>query len=315
MQNPLWFLSSRAIQLLATIIGISLITFTLMHLAPGDAAEIWVRNLHSSPADATLQSIREQMGLQESWGHQYFTWLGNAVRLNLGVSFRTGEPVTKEILQRLPATLELTAGAFLFMVCVSLLLGTGGTLFSKRWVDQAIRVWTVAVTSLPSYWLGLLLIFFLAVKLQLFPSMGRGGMLHLVLPIITLGLGMSAVYGRVVRASMMEVFSQDYIKLARAKGLSTREVLTGHVLKNALLPLVTLWGLSLGHLLGGSAIVETIFAWPGLGRLLVDGISQRDYPVIMGCVVFMTIIFVSINLLVDIIHGCLDPRLKKVSAS
>lgn len=314
-QTPCWFLAGKGLQLLLTGLGVSLITFILMHLAPGDAAEIWLRNLPGMPAEATLQSAREQLGLQKPWIEQYIIWLANSVRFNLGISFRTGEPVTQEILQRLPATLELATGAFLFMVCVSLLLGTGGTLFARRWPDQVIRVWTVAVTSLPGYWLGLLLIFFFAVKLHLLPSMGRGGILHLILPAITLGLGLSAVSSQVVRATMMEVLSQDYIKLARAKGLSTWQVLTRHVLINALPPLVTTWGLSLGHLLGGSAIVETIFSWPGLGSLLIESISQRDYPVTMGCVVFLTIIFVSINFLVDIIHGCLDPRVRKESGN
>jgi peptide/nickel transport system permease protein len=196
------------------------------------------------------------------------------------------------------------------MVLLAVPAGILSALYRHAFIDHFSRICALVGASLPSFWKGLMLIYFLAVVWGIFPVMGRGGLEHLVLPAVTLGFGMAAVYTRVLRASMLDVLGQEYIKVARAKGLKERWVIGRHALKNALLPAVTLFGMSLGHLLGGTVIVETIFAWPGVGKFVVEAIFNRDYPVIQGYALFMAIVFVLVNLLVDISYVFLDPRIR-----
>ncbi|KJF26986.1 nickel transporter permease NikB [Clostridium aceticum] len=296
--------------LLLVMLGVSFLAFSMSHLTPGDPAEVILRMDSIDPTPEAVALMRERMGLNDPVLVQYGKWLLKAVQGDLGVSFRTRRSVLEELLQRLPATVELTLAGTVVLLLVSIPLGLLSAFYKNTKIDHFSRFFALIGASLPSFWLGLIFIYFFAVKYSLFPVMGRGSMLHLVLPGLTLGLGMSATYARLLRASMLEVLGQDFIQVARARGLKEKTILIGHALKNALLPLVTIFGMSLGHLLGGTVIVETIFAWPGIGKYLVDSIFTRDYPVVQGYVLLMALIFVTVNLMVDISYTFIDPRMR-----
>jgi len=290
--------------------GVSVITFGLINLAPGDPADLILRSEMGEPTVEAVEALRRELGLNAPVHLRYVRWLGKACRLELGQSYRTGRPVKEEILSRLPATLELAFAALAFMILVALPVGILSALYRHTLFDHLGRLWALIGASLPGFWLGLLFIFFFSVRLDLFPVMGRGSFSHLVLPAVTLGFGLAAVYARILRASILEVLGQDYIRVARARGLKEKWLIGRHVLKNALIPAVTLMGMSFGNLLGGAAIVETIFAWPGVGKFAVDSIFNRDYPVIQGYALFMAVVFVVANLLVDLSYVFLDPRIR-----
>ncbi|AOY78167.1 nickel ABC transporter permease subunit NikB [Clostridium formicaceticum] len=296
--------------LLLVMLGVSFLAFSMSHLTPGDPAEVILRMDSIDPTPEAVALMRERMGLNDPVLVQYGKWLLKAVQGDLGVSFRTRRSVLEELLQRLPATVELTLAGTVVLLLVSIPLGLLSAFYKNTKIDHFSRFFALIGASLPSFWLGLIFIYFFAVKYSLFPVMGRGSMLHLVLPGLTLGLGMSATYARLLRASMLEVLGQDFIQAARARGLKEKTILIGHALKNALLPLVTVFGMSLGHLLGGTVIVETIFAWPGIGKYLVEAIFTRDYPVVQGYVLLMALIFVTVNLMIDISYTFIDPRMR-----
>ena len=304
------YLIKRLLYLLPVMLGVSIVTFGLINLAPGDPAEIILRTEGVEPTREAVEAMREKLGLKAPVHIQYLHWLWNVLNFDLGTSYRTGTPVAEEISSRLPATLELTLAAMFFMFLLALPAGILAALYRHKFIDHFSRVGALIGASMPNFWQGLVLIYFFAVVWDIFPVMGRGGLSHLVLPAVTLGFSMAAVYTRVLRASMLDVLGQEYVKVARAKGLKEKWVIGRHALKNALLPAVTLFGMSFGHLLGGTVIVETIFAWPGVGKFAVEAIFNRDYPVIQGYVLFMAIIFVLANLLVDIIYVFLDPRIR-----
>lgn len=304
------YLLKRLLCLIPVMLGVSIITFGLINLAPGDPAELMLRAEGVEPTKEAVEALREELGLDDPVYVRYGRWLWGVLHLDLGRSFRTGRPVAEEILSRFPATLELTVAALVVMIFLAVPAGILAALYRHAWIDHLSRLGALLGASLPGFWLGLMLIYFFSVKLGLFPVMGRGSLRHLVLPAVTLGLAMAAVYARILRASMLDVLGQEYIKVARAKGLQEKWVIGRHALKNALLPAVTLFGMSFGHLLGGSVIVETIFAWPGVGKFAVDSIFNRDYPVIQGYALFMALVFVLANLLVDLSYGLLDPRIR-----
>ncbi|MBF7084074.1 ABC transporter permease [Desulfallas sp. Bu1-1] len=304
------YLIKRLFYLIPVMFGVSIITFGLINLAPGDPAEIILRSSGVEPTLEAVDALREELGLNDPVYIQYGRWFRDVLHLDLGQSYRTGRPVAEEIFSRFPATLELTVAAIFFMLLISIPSGILAALHRHAFVDHLSRIWALAGASLPGFWLGLLLIYYFSVKLGIFPVMGRGGLDHLVLPAVTLGFGMAATYARLLRASMLEVLGQDYIKVARARGLKEKLIVGRHALKNALLPVVTAFGMSFGHLLGGAVIVETIFAWPGVGKFFVDAIFNRDYPVIQGYALFMAVVFVIVNLLVDIAYVFLDPRIR-----
>jgi peptide/nickel transport system permease protein len=306
---------TRLVSLIPLLLGVSLITFSLLQLAPGDPAEILLKGYEEAPTREAVEALRAGIGLNDPPYRQYWKWLCRVIRGDLGVSFRTGEPVASRIFQRLPATLELAASAFIFMMLLAIGYGLAGALCRDSLFDHLLRAWTILTVSVPGFWLGLLLMLFFSINLDLFPLSGRGGPSHLFLPVITLSLGTSASYGRIFRAALIEVLHQDYIKLAYAKGLGRYELVTRHVMKNALLPLVTLFGISLGNLLGGSVIVETIFSWPGVGKMAVEAILNRDYPVILGYVLMMAMAFMLSNLLVDVLYYFLDPKIRANSSN
>ena len=240
---------------------------------------------------------------------RYGRWRLGAVQGDLGVSYRGGQPIMRELWQRLPATLMLAGAALLLAIVLGIPLGIGAALRRGSWTDGLSRLLALVGAAIPSYVLALLLMMVIGVKLHWLPTIGYGSPKHLILPTIALALGSSAQLMRLSRASMLEVLQQDYVRTARAKGLNERVVIWVHALKNALLPVVTVLGINLGHLLGGTVIVESIFSWPGVGKYAVDAIFLRDYPVIQGFVLYMGLIFLLVNLAVDLSYRWLDPRL------
>lgn len=298
----------RLAHLLVVLLGISMCTFALFALAPGDPAEIILRDRHEAPMPEQVEALRREMGLDDPLAVRYLRWLGRVCRGDLGRSWRTGELALQEVWARLPATAELALGSFALLLFLSTTSGAIGALRRGRFPDMAVKTWTILSLSLPNYWLGLLLIYFLALKMHWFPVMGRGGISHLVLPAITLCLAVAALQGRVLRATLIQVQEQDYIRFAFAKGLGSWAVFSRHMIKNALPPLVTMWAVSLGQLMGGAVIVESIFAWPGLGQLTVQSVLSRDVPVVQAIVLLVSVIFVVVNQLADVAHRRLDPR-------
>lgn len=291
------------------MIGVSILTFGLSQLIPGDPAELLLREMGMEATREEVEILREQLGLNDPFMVQYGRWIKNVLRGDLGRSFRTGGKVAQEIATRLTATIELTIGGLLVMIVLALPIGILSAIFKNTWVDHISRLFAFFGASIPSFWLGLMLIYFFSVKHSIFPVMGRGSLRHLFLPSFTLGIGMATTYARLIRASMLEVLGQDFILAARSRGLKENIVIINNALRNALIPVVTAFGMSFGHLLGGTVIVENIFAWPGVGKFLVECIFNRDYPVIQGYVLWMATIFVFANLIVDISYRLLDPRI------
>jgi peptide/nickel transport system permease protein len=294
-------------------VGISLLAYGLSNLTPGDPARIILqRQTGEVPSEEVVQELREQLGLNDPFPIRYGRWLLHAVQGDLGKSYRTGEPVLGALGSRFLATFEVASAALLIAVAVALPLGTLSAIRRDRPVDHASRLLALLGASVPSFWLGYVLIIAFAVALRLLPvaGYGDGDPRYLVLPALTLGLGAAASLTRLTRASLLEVLDEEFVRTARAKGLSERTAVVRHALRNALIPITTLTGLRFGHLLGGAVIVETVFAWPGIGKFVVDSIYDRDYPTIQGFVLFMGSVFVLLNLLVDLSYVWLDPRVR-----
>ncbi|MCR4435108.1 MAG: ABC transporter permease [Clostridiales bacterium] len=304
------FLLKRLLALIPVLLGVSVVTFALINLTPGDPAEIAIRASGVQPTSEAVEAMRQKLGLEGPVYRQYIRWLWKVIHLDLGQSFNSGLPVAQELLLRFPATLRLALCALAFTAVIALPLGIFAAIYPGSPIDHISRVCALLGSSMPGFWLGLLLIYALAVRLKLFPVVGMGGIKHLVLPAFTLGFGLAAPYIRLLKTSMLEVLQKDFINTARAKGLRERLVIARHALKNALLPAVTLLGMNFGGLLSGSFIVETIFSWPGIGKYAVDAIFLKDYTVIQGYVLLMAVIFVLVNLLVDLCYVFLDPRIR-----
>jgi peptide/nickel transport system permease protein len=298
------------------ILGVvSVVVFSLIHLTPGDPVRIMLRE-EADPA--TVATLRHQLGLDRPLPLQYLTWLGRAVQGELGRSIRTNQPVMDAIRQRAPVTLSLAMAALLVALAIGLPAGILAALRRNSVVDLVATLVAIAGVSLPSFWLAILLILVFSVALGWLPPLGwvsPGRDLvawaqSLVLPAVTLGVAIAAVVMRMTRASLLEVLELEYVRTARAKGLAEHWVVLGHALQNALIPVVTVVGLQAGALLGGAVITETIFALPGVGRLLVDAIFQRDFPIVQGVVLFLAVNFLLVNLLVDLAYAWLDPRIR-----
>ena len=297
--------------MLIILLCVSAITFSLMHLVPGDPAQIIAEKKYGEEVTtATVELVRKEMGLDRPIFIQYFSWLRGIFQGDFGESFRTGLPVWDEIMNRLPATAELALAAILVSLIIAIPVGVISAVKQYSLLDNASMIGAMVGVSMPNFWLGLLLILFFSVHLEWLPVFGRGELKHLILPALTLGTGMAAITTRLTRSSILEVLKQDYVRTARAKGLTEAVVINSHVLKNSLIPVVTVVGLQFGALLEGAVVVEVIFAWPGIGRLLYDSIFARDYPVIQGCVFIIAMIYVTVNLLVDISYAWLDPRIR-----
>lgn len=305
------FISYRIALCVLVMFGAATLSFFLLTLAPGNAAEaILSAERADDPHLEEVKIFMERHGLNNSMLvrlSQWFQMLGSG---NLGISLRTGEPVAKEFWARFPATLELAVSSMLLAIIIALPLGVISAVKRNSVLDHGSRLVALWGVSMPNFWLGLLLILFFGVLLGWLPTYGFGGIKHLILPTITLGTGMTAILMRLQRASMLEVLNKNYIRTARAKGLNEWLVIGKHAFKNTLIPVVTIIGMQLAHLLSGVVIVEQVFAWPGIGHFLVDSINARDYPVIQGFVLMIAFFFVISNLVVDILYAYLDPRIR-----
>ncbi|MFS8535173.1 MAG: ABC transporter permease [Limnochordales bacterium] len=302
------FVLKRLLMLVPVVLGVSVIVFGLLYLTPGDPALLMLGE--HAPQEQYL-ALREKLGLDLPVHIQYLRWLGRALQLDLGDSIRSSRPVTEEIATRLPATAELAVLAVLVATLIGIPAGVISATRPNSWLDNILTVLALAGVSMPVFWQGLMLIIIFSVYLGWLPPSGRlGGWEYFVLPVITLGTSAAASITRMTRATMLEAIHEDYVRTARAKGLNERRVIYRHALRNALLPVVTIIGLQFGNLMAGAVITETIFAWPGIGRLAVDAIRTRDYPVVQGVVMTFAVSYVLINLIVDLLYAYLDPRLR-----
>jgi peptide/nickel transport system permease protein len=300
------YILARVVDSVFIAIGVSVMVFMLTHLT-GDPARLML------PLDATeaqVQAFRDRLGLNDPLPIQYARFLAGAVQGDFGTSLRSSQPALRLVLDRLPATFQLAVGALIFSVVVGGIAGLVSATKRGSWIDTISMLTALIGQAVPVFWLAMMLILVVAVDWRLLPTSGTGTPAHLVLPILTLGAYSSATIARLLRASLLSVLSNDYIRTARSKGLSDRLVLYRHALRNALIPVVTIVGLQFGTLLGGAVITETIFAWPGVGRLAIQSIYVRDYPVVQAVVFSVSIGFVLINLLVDITYAYLDPRIR-----
>jgi peptide/nickel transport system permease protein len=286
------------------------VVFALVHLS-GDPVLLMVSP--DAPPDV-VTTTRHALGFDRPLYEQFARYLGNAARGDLGVSLRMNRPVTVLILERLPATLQLTLAAFVIAVLVAIPAGIVSAVKRGTVVDRLAMAGAVAGQAVPIFWLALLLIALFGVRLRWLPVYGSGSFAHFVLPAISLSTIITGRLARLVRSSMLEVLGQDYVRTARAKGLGESRVLVVHALKNASIPIVTLLGLQFAQLLGGAVVTETIFAWPGIGRLVVEAIFNRDFPVVQGVVLVVSLIFVAVNVLVDLSYAALDPRIRTEAA-
>lgn len=305
--------AKQILNLIFILLGVSVITFTVMSFMPGDPAEIMIALHNDTPSQENLTALREKLGLDKPLHVQYAVWLKNALTLDFGNSFRTGDSVFDMIAERLPVTFILALSTFVFVLIFSLIGGIISALFQNKFLDKAHRLWTILMVSMPDYWLGLILILIFSLKFRLFPVMGNQDFSSWVLPVLTLGITVSAVEGRVFRTSILEVLTSDYVKFAFSKGLSFGKIIRRHVLREALLPIISMWGILLGHLLGGAVVVETIFSLPGLGKLTVDSVLNRDIPVIQAAVLFITFIFLVMGQITDIVYRIINPKLSSAS--
>jgi peptide/nickel transport system permease protein len=305
------YLARRLLSLPLLLLGISLVSFTLLNLAPGDPAEILLglQQPGTEPPQEAVLALRQELGLDDPLPLRYGCWLLGALQGDLGVSYRSGQPIMVELAQRLPATIMLAVTTLALAMVISIPLGIASAVWRGSLVDGFSRLLALLGAAVPSYLLALLLILLFAVTLHWLPAIGYGSLRQLVLPAVALAVGSSAQLLRLTRANMLEVLQQDYVRTARAKGMRERRVIWVHALKNAILPVVTVLGMNVGHLLGGTVIVETVFSWPGVGKYAIDAIFLRDYPVIQGFVLYLAVIFLLVNLLVDLTYRWLNPRL------
>lgn len=302
------FLLSRIAATIPVLFGVSLLVFMMLHLVPGDPVRMMLSEFQTTPQQVAL--LRSQLHLDEPLPRQYGRFVVNALRGDLGLSIRSKRPVRSEIGENLGSTLQLAAAALLIAAGIGMPLGIVAALKQHSWLDLGPMLFALTGVSMPSFWLGLLLIFLFSLRLGWFPATGGGDLKHLFLPALTLGLGASAIIARLTRSSMLEVLRQEYMTTARAKGLREASVVLRHGLKNALIPVVTIFGLQFGSLLAGAVVVETVFARPGIGRLIVSSILAKDFPMVQGIILFTATAYVVANLLVDLAYGLLDPRIR-----
>jgi len=302
------YLVTRLLSVIPVLFGVSVVAFSMLHVVPGDPVKMMLSEFQTSPEQ--IARLRAQLHLDESLPQQFGRFLWNAVRGDLGYSIRTRRPVHTEILENVPSTIILALAGMGVAVGMGVTLGIVAAVRQRSWFDSGSMLVALLGVSMPGFWLGLLCIFVFSLKLGWLPATGGGDLWHLIMPALTLGMGASAIIARLSRSCMLEVLRQDYITTARAKGLRESLVILRHGLKNALIPVVTIVGLQLGQLLGGTVIIETVFARPGVGRLIVNGILEKDFPLVQGVVLVGATGYVLINLLVDVTYGFLDPRIR-----
>ena len=304
----LTYVVRRALVAAPTLLGVATVVFSLLRLLPGDPATL-IAGPTATPE--SIASIRHQIGLDLPLWQQYLSFLGRLLHGDLGISTRTGQPVVSEIMSRAPFTAELAVASLLLAILVGIAAGVVAATRRSTGADLGISGSAVFGVSMPVYWLGLMLIIVFAVRLHVLPAAGADqGPASMVLPTVTLALFSIGLITRQTRSAMLEVLGQDFVRTARAKGAARTAVLIKHALRNALLPIVTTIGLQFGALLGGAVLTESVFAWPGVGRLLIDSISARDYPVVQGVVLLLSVTFITINLLTDLVYAYVDPRIR-----
>lgn len=301
----------RIVSFFLTLVGITFLSFLLSYLSPGDPVEIMMKKGGNVVSEEIIEKKKGELGLKDPLLVQYGRWLGGIVKGDFGVSYKSGDPVLEEITESLPYTIKLTILSMALIVILSTPLGVLCARYKDGWLDNILRFITYLFTSLPSFFLALILMYVLSLKLHLFPVIAKGHPEGIVMPALVLSLTLSSWYIRQVRAIVLGELGKNYVEGLRARGIRESRIMFQHVLKNCLMPLVTLLGISFGTMLGGSTIVESIFTWPGVGKMAVDAITSRDYPVIQGYVVWMALIFMLVNLLVEVSCSCLDPRIRK----
>jgi ABC-type dipeptide/oligopeptide/nickel transport system permease component len=300
-------LARRLLLTLPVLLGVATLVFSLIHLVPGDPVETM---LGEAAAPRDVVALRTRLGLNQPLYVQYFRFLKGAATGDLGISLRTNQPVSVTIRERVPATVELALASMILAAAIAIPIGVFSAARAGSFADHFSVILSLVGISLPNFWLGPLLAILFSIELGWLPVSGRGTFAHLVLPAITLGTPLAALLARITRASVLEELREPYVTAARARGLSPLHVLLAHAFRNSLVPIVTVAGLQFGVLLTGAVITETIFAWPGIGRLLVQSIAARDYPTVQGCVLLIAATYVAVNLLVDVLYGYLDPRIR-----
>ena len=301
------YILRRIFLMIPVIFGVSTLVFLFIHFIPGDPVQVM---LGENAKVADVEKLRQGLGLNRPLGEQYLRFLQGLLTGDLGVSIHTGQPILKTIFRRLPATLELTFSSMFVALLLSIPLGVISASKQYSLLDNGSMFFALLGISMPNFWLGPLLIILFAVNLGWLPVSGRGGLDHLILPAITLGTALAAKLTRMTRSSVLEILHEDYITTSRAKGLRETLVIFKHALRNALIPVITVIGIQFGALLSGALITETIFAWPGIGRLTITAIQKRDYPLIQGCVLIIALGYVFANLFTDLAYAWADPRIR-----
>ncbi len=301
------YLLARLFSAAVVIFGVLCLVFFLIHLVPGDPVEVM---LGESARPADREALRAALGLNQPLATQFLHYLNNLLHFDLGTSLHSKRPISEILLERLPATLELSLAALVVAVLIAFPLGVLSAVRKDSVWDHLAMGVSLGGVAIPNFLLGPLLILFFSLWLGWFPVSGREGAGSLVLPALTLGTALAAILSRMLRATLLDVLNEDYIRTARAKGLSPRVVIWKHALRNALLPIITLLGLQLGALLGGAVITEVVFSWPGVGQLVIEAIQRRDYPLVQACVLLISLTYVLVNTLTDVAYGLADPRIR-----
>lgn len=301
------YLVRRLLLTIPVLLGVATLVFSLIHLVPGDPAQAM---LGDGASAQDIAELRASLGLDRPLLEQYVTFLRHAITGDLGRSFRTGQPVTTMIVERIPATAELAVAAMIVAILIAIPLGVVAAVWRGTAADYGAMTFALAGVSIPNFWLGPLLAIVFAVELGWVPVSGRGTLAHLILPAVSLGLALAAILARMTRASLLEELRELYVRAARARGASRVAAITTHALRNSMIPLLTIVALQFGAVLTGAVITETIFAWPGIGRLLIQSIGFRDYPMVQGCILLIAVTYVTVNLVTDLLYGVLDPRIR-----
>ncbi len=301
------YVARRLLLTVPVLVGVATLVFSLIHVIPGDPAQAMLGET-ASPQD--VAELRARLGLDQPLVSQYLAFLKGVAKGDLGRSLRTNELVVPALLERMPATAELALAAMLVAIVIAIPLGVAGAVWRGTVVDHVAMTLSLAAVSIPNFWLGPLLALLFAVELGWLPVSGRGTWAHLVLPAISLGAALAAILARMTRATLLEELREQYVQAARARGASWPRAIMRHAFRNSLIPVVTLLGLQFGAVLTGAVITETIFAWPGIGRLLIQSIGFRDYPLVQGCILLIAFTYVTVNLATDLLYGFIDPRIR-----
>ena len=301
------FLLRRLLLLIPVLWGVATLVFLLLHFIPGDPVDLM---LGDSALGTDRETLRNQLGLNDPLIVQYLRYFGDLLQGDWGTSLFSKKPVFEEIMERVPATMELMFGAMVVTTLVAMPLGLIAAVSKGTWIDQGAMIFSLLGVSIPNFWLGPMLILLFSIHFDLLPVNERGGLEHLILPALTLGTSLASILARITRSSVVETLQAEYIRTARSKGISELRILFRHALRNALIPIITVIGLQVGVLLSGAIITEAIFDWPGLGNLLISAINSRNYPLVQGCVLFIAGSYVIVNLVIDLLYAYLDPRIR-----